>query len=59
MTPKLLAEIKPSKPVTTQEATTAQLLITPSLSERKPDQTSQEEAEQKEHHQAKQDADTS
>lgn len=49
--------IKLSRPVATQEATTAQTSTTPDPSERKPEQTNQAEAEQQDHAQPKQNTD--
>lgn len=56
VTPEKLALIKSSKPSASQEAKTEQASATPVQSERKPDQTNQEE-EQEEHTQPKQDTD--
>jgi uncharacterized protein YjbI with pentapeptide repeats len=57
ITRKQLAQIKIPEPSASQEATTVQPSSTPALSEIKPKQTSQEEAEQKEHEQSKQNTD--
>ena len=58
ITPEQLAQIKLLVPTTPQKAKTEQTSTMPAQSEIKPDQTSKE-AEQIEHEQPKQDADTS
>ncbi len=57
MTPEQLAQIKSPKPAVTEEATSEQVSTAPFQSEGKPDQTSQEEAEELEHTQPKQGTD--
>jgi len=59
ITPEQLAQIKSLQPMATQEAKTGQTFTTPLPLDIKPDQTSQEEAEKKEHKQPKQDTDAS
>jgi hypothetical protein len=58
VTSEQLAKIRPTKLVVPQEATTGQASVIPAQSEIKPGQTSQEEAEQKEHKPPKQGTDT-